>query len=81
MASHTRSESTTKHNRLISLMLLGILGGLLILMVRPFGFRTFLHGLEHNNFYSLILMVCIIGICFAMLQRAGIIFSDNTFAQ
>ena len=62
-------------------MLFGILCGLLILMIRPFGFRTFLHGLEYNNIYSLLLMVCIVGVCFVILQRAGIIFSDNTFAD
>jgi len=58
---------------------LGILVGLLILAVRPFGFRTFLIGLEHNNIYSLSLMICIVGIFLVILQRAGIIFSDNTY--
>ena len=83
MTSHTANGSTTtstKHNRLISLMLLGVLGGLLILMARPFGFRTFLHGLEENSVFSLLLVVCIVGIILVILQRAGIIFSENTYA-
>lgn len=50
---------------------MGILVGLLILAVRPFGFRTFLIGLEHNNIYSLSLMICIVGIFLVILQRAG----------
>jgi glucan phosphoethanolaminetransferase (alkaline phosphatase superfamily) len=82
LASHTANSSTTstKHNRLTSLMLLGILIVLLILMVRPFGFRTFLHGLGENNIFSLLLTVCIVGIILVILQRAGIIFSENTYA-
>ena len=61
-------------------MLLGILIVFLILMVRPFGFRTFLHGLGENNIFSLILVVCIVGIILVILQRAGIIFSEKTYA-
>jgi glucan phosphoethanolaminetransferase (alkaline phosphatase superfamily) len=61
-------------------MLLGILIVFLILMVRPFGFRTFLHGLGENNIFSLLLVVCIVGIILVILQRAGIIFSENTYA-
>ena len=80
LASHTASSSTTEHDRVIDLILLGILVGLLILSVRPFGFRTFLCGLEHNNIYSLLLMICIVGVCLTILQRAGVIFSDNTYA-
>ena len=55
-------SSTIKDNRWVGLMILGLLAGLLILMFRPFGFRAFLYGLEHNNIYSLLLLVCIIGI-------------------
>ena len=69
-------SSTIKDNRWVGLMLLGLLAGLLILMFRPFGFRAFLYGLDHNK--ALLLLVCIIGICFVILQRVGVIFGDNT---
>ena len=62
-------------------MLLGILIVLLTLMVRPFGFRTFLHGLRENSIFSLLLVICIVGIILVILQRAEIIFNENTYAQ
>lgn len=51
--------------------------GLLILAVRPFGFRTFLNALGHDNIFSLLLVVSAIAVILVMLQRLGLIFADQ----
>ena len=53
-----------------------ILVGLLILAIRPFGFRTFLHGLQHDSIFSLFLVASIVGLVLVMMQRLGLIFPD-----
>ncbi len=58
-------------------VLLSILASLMILSIRPFGFRTFLNGLGHDNIFSLLLVVSAVGICIVLLQRLGLIFSDS----
>jgi hypothetical protein len=65
------------HSKLTSLILLGILVGLFILAFRPFGFRTFVHGLEIHSLFPLLLVTSIIGVCMVLLQRAGVIFAED----
>jgi uncharacterized membrane protein len=50
-------------SKLTGYILICILIALVILAFRPFGFRTFLHGLEHNNILSLLLVISVIAIC------------------
>jgi hypothetical protein len=59
------------------IILLGILAVMLVLVVRPFGYRTFLIGLDQHNVFSVILIVGIVGIILVILQRLGIIFADS----
>jgi hypothetical protein len=65
------------HNLRDVIILLGILAAMLILVVRPFGYRVFLIGLDQHNVFSVILVVGIVGIVLVILQRLGIIFADN----
>lgn len=74
---HPSANGRTSHNITREMaILLSVLVGLLILSVRPFGFRTFINGLGHDNIFSLLLVVSAVGICIVLLQRAGVIFSD-----
>lgn len=50
---------------------------LLILAVRPFGFRTFVNGLGHDNIFSLLLVASAVAIFLVLLQRIGLIFPDD----
>ncbi len=72
---YANRSSSPNIRREISI-LLSVLVGLLILSVRPFGFRTFINGLGHDNIFSLLLVVSAVGICIVLLQRVGVIFSD-----
>lgn len=58
------------------IILLPILTVLVILAFRPFGFRLFLKELQIGNAFSLLLIICIIGILMVIMQRLGIIFND-----
>ena len=51
-----------------------ILVALMILSVRPFGFRTFLSGLGHDNIFSLLLVASAVAVVLVMMQRIGLIF-------
>jgi hypothetical protein len=74
---NSSSKSSTNDGKIIGYVLICILIALVILAFRPFGFRTFLHGLEHDNFFSLLLVISIVAICLVIVQRAGIIFADK----
>jgi|GEM_PF-3897329 uncharacterized membrane protein len=74
---NSSSNSSTKDGKIMGYVLICILIALVILAFRPFGFRTFLHGLEHDNFFSLLLVISIVAICLVIVQRAGIIFADK----
>jgi hypothetical protein len=50
---------------------------LAILAVRPFGFRTFLDGLGHDNVFSLLLVVSAVAVVLVMMQRIGLISLDK----
>jgi len=58
-------------------ILASIFAGLLVLAVRPFGFRTFLSALGHDNIFSLLLVVSAVAVILVMLQRLGLIFPDQ----
>ena len=74
---NSSSKSSTNDGKIIGYVLICILIALVILAFRPFGFRTFLHGLERDNFFSLLLVISIVAICLVIVQRAGIIFADK----
>jgi len=70
--------SEEKHKLFIEEAILSsILAGLMILAVRPFGFRTFLNGLGHDNIFSLLLVASAIAVILVMMQRIGLIFPDE----
>jgi hypothetical protein len=58
-------------------ILTSILVALMSLAVRPFGFRTFLNGLGHDNILSLLLVVSAVAVVLVMLQRTGLMFPDG----
>jgi len=59
-------------------ILSSIFVSLMILAIRPFGFRTFLHGLGHDNIFSLLLVASAVAVVLVMMQRIGLIFPDGT---
>jgi hypothetical protein len=48
----------------------------MILAIRPFGFRTFLQGLGHDNVFSLLLVASAVAVVLVMAQRIGLISPD-----
>ena len=58
-------------------VLTSIFVGLMILTVRPFGFRIFLNGLGHDNILSLLLVASAVAVVLVMLQRTGLMFPDR----
>jgi hypothetical protein len=58
-------------------ILSSIFVGLMILAIRPFGFRTFLNGLGHENIFSLLLVASAVAVVLVMMQRVGLIFPDE----
>jgi len=58
-------------------VLASIFVGLMILAIRPFGFRTFLNGLGHDNIFSLLLVASAVAVVLVMLQRTGWMFPDG----
>jgi hypothetical protein len=52
--------------------------GLIILAIRPFGFRTFLSGLGHDNIFSLLVVTFAVAIILVMLQGTGLIFPGRS---
>jgi hypothetical protein len=51
--------------------------GLIILAIRPFGFRTFLNGLGHDNIFSLLLVASAVVVVLVVVQRIGLISPDE----
>lgn len=77
MSENSQEHSpNNSHNLRDAIVLLGILVCMLILVVRPFGYRMFQIGLEQHNVFAVILVVGIVGITLVILQRLGIIFAD-----
>jgi hypothetical protein len=62
-------------------LLLSIFAGLSILAFRPFGFRTFLSGISHNEIYSMMILVGIVAVIFVIMQRLGMIFDNPSYTQ
>jgi hypothetical protein len=62
-------------------ILSSVLVGLIILAIRPFGFRAFVNGLGHDNVFSFLLVVSVIAVVLAMMQRIGLIFSNEVERQ
>jgi len=58
-------------------ILTSIFIGLMILAIRPFGFRTFLSGLGHDNIFSLLLVASAVAVVLVMVQRTGLMFPDR----
>lgn len=58
-------------------ILLTILGGLIVLVARPFGYRVFQIDLQQHDVLPVILILGIVGVVFIILQRQGIIFADS----
>ena len=74
----TDSASHEKHKLLREMTILSsIFVGLMILAIRPFGFRTFLNGLGHDNIFSLLLVASAVAVILVMMQRMGLIFPDE----
>lgn len=48
----------------------------MILATRPFGFRTFLQGLGHDDVFSLLLVASAVAVVLIMAQRIGLISPD-----
>jgi hypothetical protein len=58
-------------------ILSSIFVGLIILAIRPFGFRTFLIGLGHDNIFSLLLVASAVVLVLVIVQRIGLISPDE----
>lgn len=77
-ASFNGQTSQKERKFLLEIIILStIFVGLLILAVRPFGFRTFLNGLGHDNIFSLLLVASAVAVFLVMMQRIGLIFPDE----
>ena len=77
MHQFIRNSHLGGHGRITGYLLICILIALVILAFRPFGFMTFLQGLEHDNIFSLLLVISIVATCLVILQKAGVIFADK----
>jgi hypothetical protein len=76
-SSSASSASREKHKLLKEIAILSsIFVGLMILAIRPFGFRTFLQGLGHDNVFSLLLVASAVAVVLVMAQRIGLISPD-----
>jgi len=74
-SAHRASYEKRKLLREIAI-LSAIFVGLMILSIRPFGFRTFLSGLGHDNIFSLLLVASAVAVVLVMVQRIGLISPD-----
>ena len=72
-ASHERRKLLREMTILTSIFV-----GLMVLAIRPFGFRTFLNGLGHDNILSLVLVASAVAVVLVMLQRTGLMFPEGT---
>ena len=71
--SHDNNKNLGRELTILS----SVLVVLLFLAARPFGFRTFLYALGHNNIFSLLLVTSAVGIVLVIMQRLEIIFADT----
>jgi len=77
-ASLNGHRPTERQKLLRELVILSsILVVLSILAIRPFGFRTFLIALGHDNIVSLSLVACAIAVVLVIMQRIGLIFPEE----
>jgi hypothetical protein len=77
-STSTDWTSDEKHKLLREMAILtSILAGLIILAIRPFGFRTFLNGLTHDNIFALVLVASAVAVVIVIVQRAGFMFPDR----
>lgn len=60
--SHLPKQASLERRKVLSV-------GLVILSIRPFGFRTFLNGLGHDNIFSLSLIVSLVPVVLVISQR------------
>jgi hypothetical protein len=58
-------------------ILFAVLAALIVLSVRPFGFRHFLHGLANNELFSVLIVMGMVGVSLVIFQRVGMIFPDT----
>lgn len=58
-------------------ILISILVALIILAIRPFGFRIFLNGPGHDNIFALLLVASAVAVVLVMSQRTRLIFPDE----
>lgn len=80
MSRHSQeSLPNNSHPLRALLLLLGVLAGLLVLVVRPFGYRMFQIGLGEHNVFAIILVFGIVGVILVMMQRMGTIFADYRY--
>jgi hypothetical protein len=71
-ASHERRKLFREMTILTSIFV-----ALMILAIRPFGFRTFLNGLGHDNILSLLLVASAVAVVLVMFQRTGLMFPNG----
>ncbi len=71
-ASHEKRKLLREMAILISMLV-----ALIILAIRPFGFRIFLIGLGHDNIFALLLVASAVAVVLVMLQRIGLMFPDR----
>jgi hypothetical protein len=58
-------------------ILVSILVALIILAIRPFGFRIFLIGIRHDNIFALLLLAFAVAVVLVLFQRTGLMFPDG----
>jgi len=73
-SSSIDSASHDERNLLRELAILSsIFLGLIILAIRPFGYRTFLNGVAYDNVFSLLLGASAVALILVIIQRIGLI--------
>src|SRR5689334_2775637 len=70
---HHHHKAVIISSKLEIIILLSILAGLIILAVRPFGFRTFLAGMGRGEIYPIVVIFGIVGVLLVLIQRLGFI--------
>jgi hypothetical protein len=63
------------------IVLTSIFVALMILAIRPFGFRTFLNGLGHDNILSLLLVASAVAVVLVIFQRTVLMFPDGAVME
>ncbi|MGI0047096.1 MAG: hypothetical protein ACREBB_07920 [Nitrosotalea sp.] len=78
MSEHSQEHSSNNsHGMREFVILLVILGSLVVLVVRPFGYKMFQIDLQQHDILPVILILGIVGVIVVILQRQGIIFADS----